>query len=273
MNELAPSPSQRDFPSYGLKSLWDMFEHRASSLLGSTIYLRSMLDNMDLNPTDPVNAKDVKHCLNAISRECGNAGLIVSKTMVDDLSDVAGEQYSNKFYADKIRPILDVIHKELRTNRYFRVRSELVKYVLDRPLFDKEVYDAFPSAIRDIEDGGKALAFELGTASAFHMMRVMEHGLKSLAALLQIPFAPSWEAHISEIEKRINAKYKTKGVRWKRDEPYFRELLGDLQSVKIAWRNPTMHIERHYSPEEAEDVLRAVRTFMSRLSQKIQAKK
>jgi hypothetical protein len=29
-----------------------------------------------------------------------------------------------------------------------------------------------------------------------------------------------------------------------------------------------MHIERNYTPDEAEDILRAVRTFMKRLSEK-----
>ena len=48
----------------------------------------------------------------------------------------------------------------------------------------------------------------------------------------------------------------------------FRNLAGDLQVVKIAWRNPTMHIVRSYSPEEAEDVFRAVRTFIKRLSER-----
>jgi hypothetical protein len=55
-------------------------------------------------------------------------------------------------------------------------------------------------------------------------------------------------------------------VRWKRDEAFFRDIAGDLTVIKIAWRNPTMHIVRHYTNEEAEEVFRAVRTFMRRLA-------
>src|SRR5690606_26266986 len=126
----------------------------------------------------------------------------------------------------------------------------------------------FAKANRDIEHGAKALACGLGTAAVFHMMRVMEHGLKVLAKGLGIPYAPSWESYLSQIETRIKTKHKAKGVAWKRDEPFFRDILGDLQAVKIAWRNPTMHIVRHYDQDEGDDVFRAVKRFMNRLAER-----
>ena len=89
-----------------------------------------------------------------------------------------------------------------------------------------------------------------------------------MSSALGIPYAPSWESHLKQIEASITAKHKTKGIKWKRDEAYFRDISGDLMAVKIAWRNPTMHIFRHYDQDEAEDVFRAVRTFMNRLAQR-----
>ncbi len=103
-------------------------------------------------------------------------------------------------------------------------------------------------------------------------MRVMEEGLKALAKLLGIPYAPSWESYISQISDKIETKHKKKGVKWKKDEPFFKEILGTLVAVKIAWRNPTMHIVRTYQPDEAEDVFRAVRTFMQKLADRIAPK-
>ncbi len=98
-----------------------------------------------------------------------------------------------------------------------------------------------------------------------HLMRVMELGLKALAKALKIPYAPSWESYLSQIQTKIGAKRKTKGVKWKRDERFFRDLSGDLISVKQAWRNPTMHIDRRYSKEEAEEIFKAVKSFMCKL--------
>jgi hypothetical protein len=38
-----------------------------------------------------------------------------------------------------------------------------------------------------------------------------------------------------------------------------------LNATKDAWRNPTMHIEKKYTEEEAETIFFAVRSLMKRL--------
>jgi hypothetical protein len=103
-------------------------------------------------------------------------------------------------------------------------------------------------------------------------MRVMEEGLKLLAKLLGIPYAPSWESYIRQISENISQKHRKKGIRWKKDEPFFKEVLGNLESIKIAWRNPTMHIVRRYDDEEAEQIFIAVRLFMQRLAGRLTTK-
>jgi hypothetical protein len=135
--------------------------------------------------------------------------------------------------------------------------------------FGRDVTDRLPNAIPDIEDAGKCLALGQGTASVFHLMRVMEAALKSLAGLLGIPYAPSWESYIGQIERCITEKHKRKTVQWKRDEAFYREILGNLQTIKIVWRNPTMHIVRRYSVEEAEEIYIAVRGFLQRIAPRL----
>ncbi|MGB7077607.1 MAG: hypothetical protein WBD53_10495 [Xanthobacteraceae bacterium] len=173
-----------------------------------------------------------------------------------------------------------VIELSADIDRRLRDELELVNlYVLDEDrikyfapanvLLGQDVVDKFPLAVTDIEDAGKGLSFGLGTSSVFHSMRVMESGLKALARLLEIPYAPSWESYLKQINDKITEKHKDKTPEWKTDEPLFRDLSGDLQAVKIAWRNPTMHVVRSYSIEEAEGIFRAVKTFMQRLAPKI----
>lgn len=135
--------------------------------------------------------------------------------------------------------------------------------------FGGDASERLSVAIPDIEDAGKCIALNQGTASVFHSMRVMEAALKGLAGLLGIPYAPSWESYIKQIEDKITAKHKTKGVQWKRDEPFYREILGNLQTIKIAWRNPTMHIVRRYTVEEAIEIYIAVRAFVKRLAPRL----
>lgn len=168
-----------------------------------------------------------------------------------------------------ISEVTSRLDDELSQLALFGIKRHAELYEPPSPLFGEAVADKFPLAIPDIEDAGKCLAVEQGTACVFHLMRVMEVGLRSLANLLGIPFAPSWESYIAQIHARIAVKHRRKGIKWKRDEPFFRDVLGDLQSVKISWRNPTMHIVRRYSTDESDEIFRAVRGFMKRLAERL----
>jgi hypothetical protein len=126
--------------------------------------------------------------------------------------------------------------------------------------------ERFPSASDDIEEASKSLACERATATVFHLMRVMEIGLKTLASALGIPYAPSWESYLSQIKTNLDEKWKNKGAEWKKSEPFFREALGFLHAVKVAWRNPTMHVAASYTTEQAGDIFNAVLGFMRHLA-------
>ncbi len=46
-----------------------------------------------------------------------------------------------------------------------------------------------------------------------------------------------------------------------------------LRAVKIAWRNPTMHVENVYDEEKALDVLNSVKGFMRHLATRLSESK
>lgn len=162
---------------------------------------------------------------------------------------------------------------DLKAHLFFHVRPEHAESYENPVCFGIEVDKAFREAADDIEAAGKCLALRQGTACVFHCMRVLELGLKELGSVLGIPYAPSWESYIKQIAGKIEEKHKRKGKVWRRDESLFRDLLGDLQSIKLAWRNPTMHIVRKYAPDEAEEVFRASRRFMVRFSEYLNARR
>ena len=141
------------------------------------------------------------------------------------------------------------------------------------PLFGQDVEDRFPEASEDIVDAGRCLAFGQGTATVMHSMRILEVGLKALAGALGIPYAPSWESYLKQISKSIDAPHPTKTRKWKKSEKFFRDVSGDLMTIKQAWRNPTMHVDRKYYPDEAEVIFGAARTLMQTLAEGLPAKK
>ena len=155
---------------------------------------------------------------------------------------------------------------ELRDHYYYPVTVPYALLYASEVPFGQRVYDQFPSARSDIVEAGKCLSLGQGTATVFHLMRAMEVMLRVLSRELGIGWAPSWESHIKQISTKMTEHYKKKSVTWKRKEPLFREICGDLNAVKMTWRNPTMHIVREYNLAEANSVYSAVRAFIQRMA-------
>lgn len=171
-----------------------------------------------------------------------------------------------KAVAISVRELKTRLKDELNEREFLYAPPAMVKFYKDPMLFGKDVNDRFPMAIDDIEEAGKCLALGQGTACVLHTMRIIEVGLKALGKALDIPYAPSWESYLRHIGTNIDKKHQNKTAKWKRDEKFYRDLSGDLLTVKQAWRNPTMHVDRKYSVEEAEQIFTAGKSFMVRLA-------
>lgn len=160
------------------------------------------------------------------------------------------------------------IDDELKERQFFALETKMAQY-FERPyLFGDEVFNNFPSANEDISEAGTCLALERATACVMHLMRVVEAGLKALANQLGLPSRNDWGKHLEDIETELERRYKAAKARTP-DEQFFSEAAAQIGHIKTAWRNPTMHVDRSYSPERAEEILVAVRSFMKHLATKL----
>jgi hypothetical protein len=198
----------------------------------------------------------------ALTRMAFPSVVAQSKRLAQMLEQEAGAKSIHAILVELRTRLLD----ELDEREFFYVAPERVRFYVQPMLMGKDVNDRFALAIDDIEDAGKCLALGQGTACVLHTMRVMECGLRALGKALLIPYAPSWESYLKQISDNIGKKYKNKTASWKRDEKFYRDLSGDLLTIKQAWRNPTMHVDRKYAVEEAEQIFTAAKNFMSRLA-------
>jgi hypothetical protein len=182
---------------------------------------------------------------------------------------IQNEGYGLMTLFEHLKELRNRVTDDAETIQFLRVQPEFVALYENAHLFGERVSNSFPSAIDDIADAGKCLALGQGTATVFHLMRAMEAALKVLGKSLGIPYAPSWESYLKQMNTQLSADYKTKNDEWKKDEPFYRDVAGDLQIIKSSWRNPTMHIVKKYTPEEADGIFRAVRSFMQRLAARL----
>ena len=93
----------------------------------------------------------------------------------------------------------------------------------------------------------------------FHCMRVLERGI--FATELGMALTPSTKANDRTwggILKPIKLKW-TNNPELGRQAPrgdFFERVVADFETVKIAWRNQAMHVERPYSFDAAKADLR-----------------
>lgn len=132
--------------------------------------------------------------------------------------------------------------------------------------FGGNVSDQFPSAAFDIDEALKCLALGRSTACAFHLMRVLELALRAIHQCLAIPVAlVGNDRNWGNVVNRIREELKRRGKTFAEAETFL-ELHALLDSVKDAWRNPTLHVEAKKTEEEAEVILTTVRGFMRKLA-------
>jgi len=136
------------------------------------------------------------------------------------------------------------------------------------PLFGPDVFGAFESAKDDIVEAGKCLSLDRGTATVMHLMRVLEAGLRALASAVGVTKGNDWGTWIRNINAEMETRMKAAGTRTP-DETFYSEANTCFDNLKRAFRNPTMHPDRDYSVQRAEEIFEAVKSFMRHLATRL----
>ncbi len=117
---------------------------------------------------------------------------------VDDqhrrIKDALSKSPTPQELRELLRELRNRLEDDLRRAQFYYVRPDWVPYYTADEPFGQIVWLSFPMARDDIEAAGKCLALGQGTACVFHLMGVMEIGLRALGLAMKIPYAPSWES-------------------------------------------------------------------------------
>ena len=227
-------------------------------------------DNSNLTPVviqDWLNDADKAEAL------CQKLGFTFSAMAVERIKEFISNnsQISHDELAHMFEELDNRIIDETKSRKFFSI--ELGKELLfdGRSQFGSSVIEAFPSTLVDIEEAGICMAFERWTASIFHLMRVMEIALNVLGEVLNV--IPStnrnWYYILNKCDAELTKSLQQRCSEWAADDAFFSGATTFLRSVKDAWRNPTMHVEKIYTKEQAEDIWNAVKGFMRHLATKL----
>jgi hypothetical protein len=211
----------------------------------------------------------------AIAVACREHNLVSSLATcerIDRLLKAGGANYeeAKALFNDLDSRLVD----ELDARHFLAIEPNKTQLLVGPIQFGAEVASAFPSAVTDIEEAAKCLALARGTACVFHLMRILECALRTLAASLNDPDLdphrnPSWDTILRKCRAELARPLAQRSPEWKRDDQFYSAVTERLMAVKDAWRNPTMHVEKKYTEEEAEDTWNATRAFMRQVATKI----
>lgn len=170
--------------------------------------------------------------------------------------------------------IANTTEMECRKKIFFEMDTRLGRYYDGVNLFGEDFVNKFPDAIFELDEAGKCFALNRPTAAVFHLMRLMEISIRAVARCLKVanPAKPSqrnWGTILRALKCEIDKKTSAAGWRAAGDKEFFESAYGSLDAVRIAWRNPTMHVENKYTNEEAEHIFIAVGGLMKKITSRI----
>ena len=139
-------------------------------------------------------------------------------------------------------------------------------------LFGPAFKEAFPAANAEVTEAGTCFALGRYTASVFHLVRATEIGIGVVEAALGIggtDTAPrAWGEVLRDLDDAIveNDRALITDPEWVEGAAFFRRAHGLLSEVRSKLRGESLHVETAFGQSDSEQVMSAVRAFLSHLA-------
>ena len=242
-----------------------MLKFRAANYVRICAGLQAMRHAVSsIDPASPASRRLLMPLIESVSGPLVELDLKISMAQLERIVFAVTDMgMKHGQFVDAVKELEVRIMDEMDGRLYLCLDPHLARYFDTRNLFGENVATAFPSAVVDIEEAGSCLALGRYTGCVLHLMRAMESAIHALAARIGVRYEyRGWDPVIKKMRSELEKKYEDMDPPFKGSKEYLGNALDRLTGVKEALRNPTMHARINYDAERAEDVFRAVRTFM-----------
>lgn len=269
-------PPWRENP-YRLVSLWDMLrfyaEHfcRASGILGQMYSKIQQGFNLADSSWGVIGGE-----LGLLEKHCDNLGLVITGSQIKRIKTLLDDGHGNvpvEYFGQQMIEVHTRLVDELASHTFLNVVPSRVRFYEPREvLFGLEVDARFPSTAYDIAEAGKCYALYRSTACVFHLMRVLEIGLRVFADRFGVPSdRQNWHNIIEGIEKAVRGMSSdpARPADWKDQQEFFSGAATQFMFFKDAWRNYVTHGRDKCTEGEAEKILNSTQAFMQTLATRL----
>jgi hypothetical protein len=245
----------------------------------STLIFKDSVGGTDIRSDKPLLRRLQGHLLN-LADHCEHLPMtaLAVKALLDILQRediMATWEQPEMVLHTSIATIQNRLTDELSLNLFFKLPQDRQKY-FDEPLAGwEEVVARFPETISNVEEMSKCFALSRYAASVFHAVRTIESGLIPLGTFLGVDDPHSgWTAVTSKLAKLVvKTKYDDLPQQFKDCFLFLEQMHGVIEALKSAWRNKISHAQgslvlmtEDFSPDIAEEIMIASRSFMRRLA-------
>jgi HEPN domain-containing protein len=260
---------------YRLVSLLDMLPLKYSDLyavLGILSVHSRLRSDANIDSDDRQSLASIEAYLADLKLK---KSLKLAKRMRAEFED---EARTGREFADRMKVLDESVRFDLDEIIFLYIPEHRADFYNNHKLFGDQVATNFSDANYDIEEAGKSLALDRYTACVMHLMRSLEVALHAVGIMVGLPDTiieanNSWERLLRKINDQITnndksmpaANWLVRG-QWTAKRQFLVDVHAHLSSVKNAWRNPSMHLEKKYTEREAERIFRAVKDFMEHLA-------
>lgn len=279
---------------FSLVSLLDMLYFYAEPFHNATNELRSLQDKTRQeierrgkeSKLTPTELEDLRNTLRYIESQCERVELKKAVERLGRLASQFMDFHSNLIPDNKLtleglewelKEVQRAVISDLRDSKFIYVPQSKHEFCDSPALFGELVDKIFPQAHDDITETGNCYAVGSHTACVFHLMRVVEHGLRALAKNLKIKLPKKrhidleeWGGLIDAIEKKIGEiQLRRRTHKREADLQFYHGAAAQFRRFKNAWRNHVMHTNASYDKHDANRVMEHVREFMQHLATKL----
>lgn len=249
--------------------------------LGAQMMLEQILRDEDLPKVTPealrikLSEDDVSRIqgwMNIAEKVANDFECQPAKDRIDIIRTKIARGMNHRELSVELRVLRETIDNGLKNQFVYRYPDEKAKVLKTWKTDWADTIRAFPSAKRDILECVDTWAMMHPTASVFHAMRVLEHGLRALAAEVNRTFdIQNWQNIIEEIEREIRERQKKlpRGNAKNEQLQFLSEAAKEFTYFKDGWRNYVSHNRADYDEHQARSVHDHVRSFMTVLSSRL----
>ncbi|MDT7041467.1 hypothetical protein [Candidatus Nitronereus thalassa] len=209
-----------------------------------------------------------------IKEDCRGVPLKSCVTKLEDIEKTIDGSPTYDELALQYKEFYKCLYDEISEKLFLCIPTEKQQFYL-KPLetFGVNV-SRFESAREDIEEAGKSYATSRNTACVFHLMRVIEIGLRVLAKHFHLSDEQiNWELIMKKIQDKIHEidqlpKEFTPEI-WQSDHRFYSEAAMHLTLLQDAYRNFVIHNHEQYNDTGALAIYNHASSFMKHLGARL----